>query len=473
MLCDAFENHLLEKSLNHFGELSFKAWWPGAIWSLAKVKFYIVALVIPLIALAGTVVFWRRGRHYFPRVILIRVPLLIAVSLVLLAVLGVAGPTTFQNLMVTTHPMQLILVTALILLILSTCDRMARVIWDVAEIRFGVPPAFEPEPEAQHANGPVIHPVQPLPYPFGKWTWQALFLVPLVAVAGCSYQGTGGLYLVPLYIGMGVVLLLMLRTRSLNAATFAIKLIDLLETCFNFRPKALRELTQTEQKFSEARTYRQNLLQDLDSFEKLSNLELSRYAGRVIQKLLGPGYTYSDKDTRIRPAHLWLLVQFFIVLGVYLTLYLVLDPEDKYVDSFPPLGYLLVFLFLQVSFFSGLAFILDRYRIPLILGLVIFLSISFYAGKVDYTFHLSRSYTAQMPPDPTDAWQARRELQAASPPDSLAPTTPSSRWFVLPVAASRLRPGLDWSWKSCAVIPSTERPWPTHSLLFRPRPAAA
>ena len=112
----------------------------------------------------------------------------------------------------------------------------------------------------------------------------------------------------------------------------------------------------------------------------------------------GHGHGYVDPATnRFRPGHLMGASFFAITAGLYALGFFLLRPDR---GSMPALGYVLLILLLAGWALPGIAFFLDRYRVPVLLPL---LALSYLTSQVFDTDHYYRLLVPKVQPAPASA----------------------------------------------------------------------
>ena len=107
---------------------------------------------------------------------------------------------------------------------------------------------------------------------------------------------------------------------------------------------------------------------------------------------------------RLGNGHILASVAFLVVTVLYVLGYLLLRPDRA---SMPPLGYLMLLALVVGWFLPGASFFLDRYRVPVVLVLVV---LSFLTNQIFDTDHFYRVQreTAAAAPLPAQAFRAAR-----------------------------------------------------------------
>ncbi len=127
---------------------------------------------------------------------------------------------------------------------------------------------------------------------------------------------------------------------------------------------------------------------------------------------LGKGYYDSESD-RILPGHLMALTLFIMTLGIYIIIGYFGFPEKATTSAlFPPLGYLLLLFMIGIWGFSGVSFLLDRWRIPVLLTLLVFSFFWYWGLDADHYFET-----------------VPRSVHSGSPNPVLTPEKAVEAWF--------------------------------------------
>lgn len=298
------------------------------------------------------------GRRLY-YLMLARVAVLGILALLLLAVFGGSGPPTIANMMLMEHPFQLTVSVFLACQLASLCGILTLVTWKLAPARFRADPLALPaflRSSSAWRGLPLA--AFALPLVFRLW-WRNAF------DRANSELG---------FVGSTVAVL-----AGLAAAAAALGLIEILRRFFLRRivPRFLAS-------------------------ERNPLVRLTRF--------LGPGY-YDEEHHRVEPGHALATVTLAFLGSCYIILYWVLHPLSSGHTLAPTLAYVLGLLILLVSLLSGAAFLLDRWRVPLLLGLVGYAALMGALSPRDHYFRVRP--LAGHPPSIGRALEARRGIQDA------------------------------------------------------------
>ena len=109
------------------------------------------------------------------------------------------------------------------------------------------------------------------------------------------------------------------------------------------------------------------------------------------------GY-YNEEDASFLRGHLAAAAALIVLLAVYLLLPPVFSPAESFGDAIPMLAYVFWMLITLNTLFSGIAFFLDRFRVPLLLGLIGVSLLSRVGDAGDHYFPLRDPTDGQLPP---------------------------------------------------------------------------
>jgi hypothetical protein len=159
--------------------------------------------------------------------------------------------------------------------------------------------------------------------------------------------------------------------------------------------------------------------------------QITRWIARGVERL-GPGYTQTNPETGevvLAPGHSQMALWNIIVLGFYLDSYQGLLsgrhlPSDT--GPFSALFFVLLLLFLLHGLLTGLAFLLDFYRVPVVVTLIVLSMLSSSLFDTEHVYQLKPPYHADVAGRPVplpdleltslfDNWEApRRTLVVVS-----------------------------------------------------------
>lgn len=340
---------------NH--ELAYATWWAKiALASLATL--YIVAGFVS----------WRVReqqnagvknvtRGFLNLLFLERIPLIFLLVMQALAVLGAIGGSTFQNAMITESVPEMVILAGQIVgcAVISYFSLWS--IWSVASHRFGIKLAGTAVDSAYQAKNRI--------------TAALLLSLPLLTVVVYRNEfgkdGTSDPVLASLAALIGVIV---------SLATYSVARITLANS--------------------------------------LNRLLSKMGIVRLISRLLGDDCESDASGARSR-AHSISLATAILLGALYITGYYVLHPEtgiEAVRDVVSPLAYVLGLLVLLSVVLSGLTLMLDRYRLPLLISLVIWSIGVYWLKSSDHYFTIYRSQDgAREPAAFKTAVQARLDRQ--------------------------------------------------------------
>lgn len=126
------------------------------------------------------------------------------------------------------------------------------------------------------------------------------------------------------------------------------------------------------------------------------------------------GEGYRDPDGRWLPGHATAVVFTGLTLAVYVVGYVLFQPARGLLQGFTSLGYVFLILILATWLLSGISFLLDRYRVP-ILAVVVVLSILGHAmADSDHYWHVEQAGDAVPAAAPWTAGEGPVVMVAAS-----------------------------------------------------------
>ena len=106
---------------------------------------------------------------------------------------------------------------------------------------------------------------------------------------------------------------------------------------------------------------------------------------------LGPGYV--GVDGKLRSDHAFALAGFVVLLLLYTVCYLMgsrtLGRGEPKWGLLPSLAYVLILLMLLTAILSAFSFFLDRFRLPLILFVVLWTALAYFTADTDHIFFVS------------------------------------------------------------------------------------
>ena len=105
----------------------------------------------------------------------------------------------------------------------------------------------------------------------------------------------------------------------------------------------------------------------------------------------GMGEGYIDyRRRRVLPGHVFAISLGFIVLILYIAGFFILHPEHgRAAGDLPPIAYLLFILIAACWLLSGLTFFFDRYRVPTLAILVVWLAAVASLARTDHYFEVT------------------------------------------------------------------------------------
>lgn len=127
-----------------------------------------------------------------------------------------------------------------------------------------------------------------------------------------------------------------------------------------------------------------------------------------MSKKVGVGYRPTAEDDADIPGHGMAVAILVFLSGLWVGGYIALDPEHGQVGV-PTLAYVLLLLSLLCSVFSGAAFLLDRYRVPVLFGAAAFAVVMGTVDRTRHTFEIHPGSEATVPADLGTALDARLE----------------------------------------------------------------
>lgn len=297
---------------------------------------------------------------------LVRVPLLGAAALLALAFLGGGNVPTIVNMMLVDTCWGVAAATFLVLVTGVLCGFTGILIWDLATERFGVTDL-------------------PLPRLLGRRDVLraapfALLGLPLIVRLAKSSATPPNGSLGPWTVVAGVLL-------GFVVAAVLVAGVEAWRRLFLGWPAS--------------RPDRQDLnVQERPDGQDLNFLER-------LARLVGPGY-WDSTQQRVQPGHPLTLSTVVVTALVYAWGYFKLRPDNAH--FLPTLAYVLALIFLLTLILAGATFFFDRFRIPLLLVLVVY-SVGLNAvNPRDHFFAIARE-GGELPPKAVDAVAARLERQ--------------------------------------------------------------
>jgi len=133
---------------------------------------------------------------------------------------------------------------------------------------------------------------------------------------------------------------------------------------------------------------------------------LSMWALVRARSWLGPGYF--TPDGHIAAAHLFATGTFVVFGGLYLGAYFLGKPA--YAHHIPPLLFVLLLATFATVVLAGLAFFLDRHRVPVLLLAIAWMTLMAWVSRSDHYVHISRTTYVQTAPTPYEVARTRRPL---------------------------------------------------------------
>lgn len=121
---------------------------------------------------------------------------------------------------------------------------------------------------------------------------------------------------------------------------------------------------------------------------------------------LGPGYFTTGGH--IAPAHLFATGTFVVFGALYLGAYFLGKPA--YAHHIPPLVFVLLLATFATVVLSGVAFFLDRHRVPVMLIAILWLTLMAWVSESDHYVHISRTSYTLTAPTPYEVARTRRPL---------------------------------------------------------------
>lgn len=365
---------------------------PGRPWTLlaagsAWLKFGILAVAFLYLAAASILLGWEKGRWVIRRMVLVRVPILITLVVWLLAFLGMFGPSTFRNVMVTRSFIGPVIIAFQVILTLKLCEFIGRFVWEVSQRRFGVPenpgvPAIlDPDSSEASAGGCAII------------IRFYLFLMPLLAVVMWRHEWGDHSKWLSLPRACAAVF-----TGAVLAQLF-LMFVEGSTSRILQNVRARQGTALGNQSTDEATVPKLT--------QQVSESNWSIRIGRFLDRWFGPGFIWEEGDDATDPSrkpgqlrieHIQLALNFAALFAIYVVAGVFLWPEWRFVDWPPPLAYVLGLLMLLLSILSALAFLLDRYRIPLLAGIFLWIGLMHGLHRVDHIFELSRGGVAAADP---------------------------------------------------------------------------
>lgn len=343
---DVLENLILLSMLDR----DFGGALPYLAWLAASVKFMLVGAGL-LYVLAGLI---RRLRGHWDWILAYlyfeRVPLAGSLALVALAYLGVAGPATTRNLLITDRWYHLLILSYLVFLAAYLCSFTGMLIWRLGRYRFGVR-RIGYQRLRQYRRS-----LQTVPF------W--LLVLPMMLAL---FKRT--------LLGSGVAVAMMLLGGLLG--WLSLQVIELIRRkivdWYQFHPSG----PDVMQKFV---------------------------------RTLGHGY-YNAHTGRTHRGHAMALVTMGFLGIIYLIGYWQLNPKAPLFEV-PPFAYVLGLLMIMTSLLSGATFFIDRYRIPLLTAITLYSAIIYNTARTDHYFSLYRE--ALPAPTVAEAVSARLALADSS-----------------------------------------------------------
>ncbi|MEM7052419.1 MAG: hypothetical protein AAF604_22325 [Acidobacteriota bacterium] len=139
---------------------------------------------------------------------------------------------------------------------------------------------------------------------------------------------------------------------------------------------------------------------------------LQRFADRLLPffRTLGPGYLSFDQGrVEVRRGHPLALGVGLLLAAVYVVGYFWLSPEHA-PRRIPTIAYVLLLVALVTHLLSGIAFFLDRFRFPLVLGIALYAISGGFWPAGEHTYPVRREVVDQAP-CPKDAVMSRLQVR--------------------------------------------------------------
>lgn len=343
---DVLENLILLSMLDR----EFGAALPYLAWLAASVKFMLAGGGL-LFVLAGLV---RRLRGQWDWILAYlyfeRVPLAGSIALIALAYLGVAGPTTTRNLLITDRWYNLLILSYLVFLAAYLCSFTGMLIWRLGRYRFGVRRIGYRRLREYRRS------LQTVPF------W--VLVLPLqLALFKRTLLGSGAAVAMILLGGL--------------LGWLCLKVIELLR----------RKMVGW---FQHHRSAPDRMLK--------------------LVRILGSGY-YNPNTGQAHRGHAMALVTMGFLGLIYLSGYWLLNPKSP-LFAVPPFAYVLGLQMILTSLLSGATFFIDRYRVPLLTAITLYSALLYNTTQTDHYFSIYRE--ALPAPAVSEAASARLALADSS-----------------------------------------------------------
>ena len=321
----------------------------------------------------------RRVGYLIQLAFFLRIPLLAAGGLLALAVLAGSSQTTITNMMIMGSCFQLAITTFLAVSLAAHAGLLAALIWNQGSARFrtDLPPIPEPLASSSSLRGLIFLPLA-LPLIIRLW-WR-------------NASDPADSHLGWLDSSMATIS---------GLAAFVLMLWAIEEG----RKKLLAfwaKSRQLKERFEGAFFVR---------------------ATEAFARWMGPGFyqlpaTSGDRG-HIAPGHAGATLLISVFGAVYVAFYGILDPSRGDPTLAPTLAYILGLLLLLASVFSFATFLLDRWRLPLLMGMVGYLILVSQIFPKDHFFVVRRD--AEPSPSPREAVERRRAVQTEGWPEGRRP----------------------------------------------------
>lgn len=300
-------------------------------------------MIVVVLALVALIRLWPDLLLYL---FYLRVPVLLAVLLIMLHVLGVkVAPGMLRNLFSYDFWLDLAVVTAFSVLSSVAVGVSAFTIVTGARYRYDAPPWFESS--------------------FGVWAF-VLVAMSAATVMTCWYESCDlkwPVKLVSVLVGTAVAL-------GVSAAGY-------------YRLLVLDE-------------FEQGFLRLLGGLESIFGVGVQA------------GYRVSDGA--LAPGHLAAVAFLVVIVLLYAVSYHLFKPTVRWFRWRPPaLFFLFQIVIFLCMFFSGASFFLDRYRFPVVLSAVVLSAAIFVASGTDHYFRLRKPPEFYSRPEPTEEIKCLRE----------------------------------------------------------------
>lgn len=385
--------------------------------AIATIKIRIIFLTVAFILSVG---FWRifrekQNQELLKAAYLLRIPLLCTLFLAALPILGSIGPLTIKNAFITDDWWDPLFVGFQVLLFLFFVHFLVRLTTERLESRFDVYldgrhrgwlilkdeiSSEDEDPNFRKEFSAILKRFAPL-------TWILIFLLILFgAVVAWRWEPPDSAPEIFRNQGIAFVCAMFLYLAGAVSAYFFACLT--VEESLNLLPGWMSSLSPLK----------------LDAI----HTAVDKFIGETVLKSMGPGYFAPSKEESVDALHVKAIVIFVLLLFVYVLSYLFLSPDQPHpwqegktlADLVPAICYVVGIIFLGLSFMSGISFLLDFYRVPVVTVLLILSGVSYSIFQVDHYFDVNYDQSSRISVESTSkAFEARLDRL-----DEISPNTP-------------------------------------------------